>query len=324
MKNKIATSILLVMIALCLSFFNSNDLHTVEPNLALHGYSCERSMGDGGHGCGPATVGRAFSSGAPGETTCGSCHAGGSYGGDIFITERFQNAAQNGYVKGSVHALFVEVLSSDPFVNGGVQFTVLDTANQQAGFVLPPNTTNSNIANRFNWYRKLYMEHDRPIIPTQLVGVLKIYIAAAWIPSFNQGGPVTVYASAALCDGDSTANGDNEFTTQMTLYEAIPLGVVTDDSLTQTSSDQTYAVNTVYRNGILKSKIRMSPDVDQVYVEVYNMNRQCLLSTSAVLNSPSNTYSFEQPMPSGIYLMMVSDVLGRHLPIHTQFIVVGN
>ena len=194
------------------------------------------------HGGGPATVGRAFSTGAPGETTCASCHSGGSFGGDIFITEVIQDALANGYVKTQPHGLIVEVLSSDNFSVGGVQFVVLDTAGNQAGFVLPPNTSNSPIANRFNWYGKLYLEHDIPISRTNIGTTGRIFIGGTWIPSWNYDGPVFVYACAVLADGNSSVTGDNTFCTSVTLYPSRPLGIADSVFTNEPSPDDTWGI----------------------------------------------------------------------------------
>lgn len=184
-----------------------------------------------GHSNGPGKTHNIRSTGAPGETNCGACHTGGTFSGDIFVKELFQQATSTGYYQpGATHLFLVEILSTDTFINGGMQFQMIDTAGNTAGWFLPGNTANSTIAPPVHLAGHQYIEHPHPITPSSLGGTSRIFIGAAWIPSPFYRGPITLYTSGALCDGDGSSLGDLGYIDYVTLYAAPPLEISTDST----------------------------------------------------------------------------------------------
>lgn len=273
------------------------------------------------HSHGPATTARVFATGAPGETHCSSCHTGGNYSGDIFVREILQQAEVNGYIKGATHAIMVEFLSPDTFKNGGIQFVVLDTAGNQAGWVLPPNTPNSPIANRFNWFRKLYLEHDKPITAARVGNLRKIYMAAAWIPSPFYDGPVTIHAGIAACNGNGAVTGDIGFDGQLTLYPARPL-LAEGDSIDNTTEYPQQEISATYQSGRLRIHINMD-EAESIQMEVLNINGQRVIRETLYIDKGSNKVDVMQTLPEGMYWLVAQDNEGRSPALSTRFLVLN-
>ncbi len=277
------------------------------------------------HSSGPAATARVFATGAPGEGTCSNCHTGGTYSGDVIIRELFQQAQVNGYIRGATHAIMVELLSPDSFINGGIQFVVLDTAGNQAGWLLPPNTPNSPIATRFSWFGRLYLEHDVPILPARIGTTNRVYMIATWFPSPFYEGPVTIYASVAACNGNGAITGDRGFQNQLTLYANRPLDAATDS--TQLISDfvdnlpDRLSGTVGYQDGNLTLRVDI-PESSMLEIDVCNATGQRIAQETLTTTKGHNSISFQlTSLSAGMYWVLIQDKEGKYPGSNLSFIV---
>lgn len=187
-----------------------------------------------GHSNGPVNTRGLRCTGAPGETTCGSCHVGGNYNGDIAFDDLSSADlfSWGYYTPGQQYFISCYVISQSPFPEGGIQFRAIDDYGNPRGFFLPGNTSNSSQAPiRYRYMNGVwhqYVEHPSPITPNLANGAYRIQIIAAWRAGNFDTGPTHFYASGALCDGNDSVTNDNSFFIQQTVYEDHPLGFSPD------------------------------------------------------------------------------------------------
>lgn len=258
-----------------------------------------------GHSNGAGRGGLLRSTGAPGETHCGACHTDGVYNGEMFVHEVSQGAVLTGYVPGATHVFLVEILSADTFVNGGMQFQIVDSLGNKAGSFLPGNTANATIAIPWNYQFHQYIEQPRPIYPVMVGGARKIYIGAAWIANPLYDGPVTFYASGTICNGDSTANGDNSYNKELTLYPRFPLEASQDSTETvipQLRAVWAYVEETQLFLGYAGA------DKDLIFYEVFDGAGNVLLQGKAFFE-PADRKALKLPAHSaGLYFVRTSGI----------------
>lgn len=181
------------------------------------------------HSTGPMFTHGIASTGAPHETTCGSCHGGGSLNGDILFTDLSgRNLFQDGYYSpGQQYFISAFIISSAPFPEGGLQFRAVDTTGAPAGWFLPGNTSNSSIAPVRLQYRRgywnQYIENPTPITPNYANGAWRIQIISAWTAPTFSSHPITFYASGITANNNDSVTGDNAYAIQYTVYKEQPL-----------------------------------------------------------------------------------------------------
>jgi hypothetical protein len=247
-------------------------------------------------------VARHFVTGAPGQGTCGSagCHGGGQYSTDIFLEEVINGAHQDGtYLRGHTYAFVVSVLSPDTFASAGAQLTIFDSAGRQGGLILPPNTTSTPVANRFNWYGQLYAEHDRPIVPTVLQGNSRAHLGVTWLTGPLQGGPMHIYTCAAVCDGDGTPSGDVPMCASLVLNEAQPLVLPGAASPGQLSRRQYWLLSWPYLSGY-------SGQAQAVQLDIYTLQAQEIHSQAYHLPAGPYRQRLAATLAAGAYVCLAT------------------
>lgn len=150
-------------------------------------------------------------SGAPGETSCaaGGCHNSWENSGPGSLTI---NINPDNYVPGTVHSISVSIIDTSK-VKYGFQLTGVD----QNGKTVGSFTSTGGLLVQPG-FEKQYVGH-------QGAGTNSSW-SILWHAPANAVGEITFYASGNAADGDQTPNGDNIYTTQLTvkpdsLYKAL-------------------------------------------------------------------------------------------------------
>lgn len=158
---------------------------------------------------GGAPTGR---TGAPGESTCTSCHNQSS------LTGQFGIAAPSGYVPGQTYSIEVRNTTTDTTrLSWGFSLTALTTANANAGTFANTNTfTRIRTGGGRN-----YMTHtDTGIFSGQTGGSVWTF---NWTAPATNVGPITFYAAGLHADDDGGDNGDQTYTATATVQPSAPV-----------------------------------------------------------------------------------------------------
>jgi|SRR5882672_169809 len=170
----------------------------------------------------------AAKTGAPGETHCGSCHAGNSGNQTVTLTAV---PPITEYIPGNTYNIAVGL--DDPgMIRWGFEATALkDSDDSMAGtfgILVDPHVTTLSAGGR------TYTCHTTngavtPNIPTDGTWWGTQDGPVAWVFTWTapaQGaGDVTFWAATVSADGDNSASGDNTYTVSMTLTEGTPVPV---------------------------------------------------------------------------------------------------
>lgn len=164
----------------------------------------------GWRSAGPAFMGVGGVTGAPGEGTCGNCHAGGSYS-PVTVIEVFENGTltpATSYTPGSTYDLRVTVssLAGTPGAYG-FQLVPLKVGNTMAGSY---NTLGSGVRQSV-FGSRTYLEHNAP----KLTGVF----TSKWTAPVVGSGTVTFYANGNCVNNTGNTGGDNSSSATLILPE---------------------------------------------------------------------------------------------------------
>ncbi len=261
------------------------------------------------HGNGPAGTAGVLSTGAPGEVTCAACHGGGTHSADMFLDEIYLNAAALGYLKGQLHVFLTEIMSTNPYPYAGFQVTILDTAGNQAGFPLYPNTPNSNISTRYfsNITRRFYMEHDKPVTPNLVFkngsANYRAYLGFAWQASPFYEGPVYVRACGIIANGDSAVTGDKPMCLELVLYHAQTLdGKIKEVNQEEKEKDIWY-LGFSDNTAVITTDLSIRKDIE---IELINLHGTIVQSKHlSIFGRTQNKVNFD--VAAGFYILRVWD-----------------
>ncbi len=140
---------------------------------------------------GQAPLGR---TGAPGETTCGGCHSGGSYSGSM--TFEFGAKSESGYEPGETYVITFTGEYGAP--RYGFSITVLDATENPAGDFTLINEDNTSFGSLGNG--RQYVGHKAADATNEWT--------FEWTAPSQDVGPVTFYYVINAANGDSGTGGD--------------------------------------------------------------------------------------------------------------------
>lgn len=140
---------------------------------------------------GQAPLGR---TGAPGETTCGGCHAGGSYSGSMTFELGAENASE--YVPGETYVITFSGEYDAP--RYGFSITALDDEENPAGDFALINESNTSFGALGNG--RQYVGHRAADATNEWI--------FEWTAPDMDAGPITFYYVINATNGDGSPGGD--------------------------------------------------------------------------------------------------------------------
>ena len=168
---------------------------------------------------GRATVANTGNTGAPGETTCGQCHNGGTYNTSVNI-EMYSDGATiptTQFFPGNTYTVKVTVSNAmgSPF-GYGFQFTALTSADNSpiSGYSnLASNVKQKTISVQNAFTGRTYLEHN---------GVTSNNVFQfSWTAPQSLNEAITFYASGNVVNGSNSTAGDAANSTSLTIYPAL-------------------------------------------------------------------------------------------------------
>ncbi len=163
---------------------------------------------------------RAFSSGpppsqtgAPGETTCTSCHGGGPTGGTLSLSGLPANYSPNQEITLTV------TLSQANRAGFGFQLTAIDDTGLKAGDLIPADGRTQTQPSTVNGNQRQYINHtsSAPASPGQGSWTFR------WKAPAQSAGRVTFYAAGNAANGNFSTSGDTIYTTNQSIQPAAAL-----------------------------------------------------------------------------------------------------
>src|SRR5215510_12566515 len=166
---------------------------------------------------------RAFSAGpdpsltgAPGESTCSSCHGGGPSGGTLSISGLPANYSPNQEVTLTV------TLSQANRAHYGFQLTAIDDSGKKAGDLTPSDNRTQIQSGTVDGNLRQYINHTlagfTPVTPGQGSWAFK------WKAPAQSVGRVTFYVAGNAANGDGGSFGDSIYTTSQSIQPGSTLG----------------------------------------------------------------------------------------------------
>src|SRR5215510_4014215 len=165
---------------------------------------------------------RAFSAGpdpsltgAPGESTCSSCHGGGPTGGTLSISGLPANYSPNQEVTLTV------TLSQANRARYGFQLTAIDDSGKRAGDLTPNDNRTQLKFNDVLGNQRQYIEHSingfNPVSPGQGSWAFK------WKAPAQSVGRVSFYIAGNAANGDGGSFGDSVYTINQSIQPGTTL-----------------------------------------------------------------------------------------------------
>ncbi len=141
--------------------------------------------------------------GAPGETTCTSCHNQNTGSGQVTIT------GPATYTPGQTYPIQVQNISSDSTRQAwGFEITSLTSANAAAGTFAITDATNTWLRTAGNGRR--YVTHTEPGTYSGTTGGSTWTFN--WVAPTSNVGNVTFYVAGLHCNGNASESGDQTYT----------------------------------------------------------------------------------------------------------------
>lgn len=157
--------------------------------------------------------------GAPGQSTCASCHSGtpvNGGGGSVVVT----GIPATGYVPGTTYPVTVTV--SDPAARRyGFELVVLDNANRASSgtmSVTSPTTTTLRLASGI-----AYMSHLNANGTNSWT--------FNWVAPSTSAGTLNLYVAANAANNNGSASGDHIYTAQLAIAESTTTAVADEQTL---------------------------------------------------------------------------------------------
>lgn len=142
--------------------------------------------------------------GAPGESTCTSCHGGGPAGGTLTI-----EGLPTSYTAGQQILVTVR-LNQAGRARYGFELTALGPNGQSAGTIELSQPDRTQLKNSFFGPQRVYVEHTfNGTTPSSGQGLWTF----RWTAPATSTGTVTFYVAGNAANGDRTASGDSIYTT---------------------------------------------------------------------------------------------------------------
>lgn len=146
--------------------------------------------------------------GAPGETTCGSCHSGGSYSGSTTFTLGSENASE--YTPGATYVISFAAEYSAP--RYGFSITALDASDNPAGSFTLINTDNTSTGSLGNG--RQYVGHRSASANNTWT--------YQWTAPSQEVGTITFYYAVLAANANGNTSGDIVFTGSANISPAQP------------------------------------------------------------------------------------------------------
>lgn len=239
--------------------------------------------------------------GAPGESTCTSCHTPNAQSGQFSIV------APSNYVPGQTYQIQVKHVTTDTSRQAwGFELISLAGAAMAGSFPTPPATTRVRASGT-----KSYIEQSSSgTFPNQTGGATWTF---NWTAPANDVGAVTFYAAGLQCDNDGNEDGDQTYTTSVTIQPGattvINHHVFSDfdgdgkaDISVFRATDSNWYVNRSATNQLNSTPFGMSTDTltpadfdgdDKADIAVWRSGEP-LVAGFYILQSSNNTVRFEQ------------------------------
>ncbi len=150
--------------------------------------------------------------GAPGESTCTSCHGGGPTGGTLAITGLPASYSPNQEV------IITVTLTQSNRMRYGFQLTVIDDAGRRAGDLTPLDSRTMTKTNNVMGNQRQYINHTQA--GTSPSSATTGSWSFTWRAPAQFVGRITFYAAGNAANGDSTSNGDSIYTTNASILQA--------------------------------------------------------------------------------------------------------
>lgn len=237
--------------------------------------------------------------GAPGETSCASCHGPLNTGGGFISVA----TSQSPYIPGDTATITVKVKKSSQH-RWGFQLTPLGPSMQRAGtLVVTDSARTRDTVLSASGRNYVWQTHDG----TYAGNADSAVWTCRWVAPFPGTGPVTLFACGVAGDNDNTSSGDYSYSTFIIIPQSLIAGV--DDQ--PTTLPEHFGLGQNYPNPFNPST-RISynlPRQSEVDLSIYNIAGQwvtTLVHDRQISGLHTVTWDGDdaagQPVASGTYL----------------------
>jgi hypothetical protein len=247
--------------------------------------------------------GKAGYTGSPGETTCSSCHTGGSGQGNVLIAGVFSNN-QYQYLSNQNYNMSVTVLKAG-VTRFGFGLEALDTNNNSVGNFIPLTDCQTLTASN----GRINLTHTSSGTFTSTTGTKTFNFTWQAPSSTTYSGKVKFYAVGNCTNNNNSDSGDIVFATSLSLDHIDAVGIEELSafqqskmypSITKASEKVTLAFTYSGKNNHLVLRLRdyAGRELDQYAPEV--------------VSGPNNlSYTLPSSISSGIYFIELLDTDGN-------------
>ena len=231
----------------------------------------------------------ASKTGAPGETTCTSCHAGSTNDGTSTSSISF-SGANNEYETGQTYNMSLSI--SNGSAKNGFQIVALDDNNSNAGTLVvtdPANTT--SVSGSGNTY-----------INQSSSGTAQTSWSFDWTAPSSNVGNVTFYYAYNVTNSNGANSGDQIYVAQQVIE---PFNSTTDVLTPYALFKESYKVYYNEINASLTLSFTNNYHSNQAFVKLVNMEGKTISTEQFNIQNGINEIDFKvgSELPKGIYLV---------------------